>query len=249
MSRAAALLDAARRVLFVHAHPDDETLASGGLIADLVDRGAVVAVLTASRGEQGEVVPGSLPAGIDLEAHREAEVAGACRVLGVAHHAFLGQPPARAAGRPSRHYTDSGMRWCDAAETLAGPGENAGADALSLADPAEVAADIAAHARAVGADLVISYDDAGGYGHPDHVALAAPSRAAASELGVPFLEIATDPDSAGHTVETHHQLERVAEALRHHRTQLVVEGDQVVHVGGQRQAIQLVFTLREPGAS
>ena len=53
------LLGGARRVLFVHAHPDDETLATGGLIAALADAGVEVFLLTGTRGEQGEIVPGS----------------------------------------------------------------------------------------------------------------------------------------------------------------------------------------------
>ena len=103
-----------RTVLFVHAHPDDETLATGGLIAELAARGVRVAVLTAMRGEQGEVVEGPLSALTgtpELTAHREGEVAAACATLGVRHHAFLGSPDARAAGRPPRRYTDSGMAW------------------------------------------------------------------------------------------------------------------------------------------
>ncbi|WP_232548773.1 PIG-L family deacetylase [Propioniciclava soli] len=248
MSDARTLLDAARRVLFVHAHPDDETLATGGLIAALAERGVTIAVLTASRGEQGELVPGSVPAGVDLVTHREAEVAAACRALGVRRHAFLGDPGARAAGREPRRYTDSGMVWLGQAETVAGPGASAGPDALSLADPAEVAADIAAYARDFLADLVVSYDDGGGYGHPDHVALAAPSRAAAAEVGVPFLEVASEVGAAGWTVRTPDQLGRVQQALAHHASQVTVQGADVIHVGGQRQPIQLAFTLRVPGS-
>lgn len=243
---AAALLDAARRVLFVHAHPDDETLATGGLIAHLAAHGTSVAVLTATRGEQGEVVPGTIPAGTDLAAHRETEVAGALVELGVRHGAFLGAPPARAAGREPRRYTDSGMSWLDDAETLAGPGPGSAPDALSLADPAEVAADIAAYADVIGADLVIGYDDAGGYGHPDHVALAAPTRAAAAAAGVPVLEIASTPGGPGHTVDTPQRLATVRRALRHYASQLTLDGTDIVHVGGQRQPIHLTFTLRVP---
>ena len=228
------------RYLFVHAHPDDETLATGGLIAELAARGVEVAVLTATRGEQGEVVDGPLAhlAGTpELTAHREGEVAAACATLRVTRHAFL--------GAPGRIYTDSGMAWLDETETVAGPGDAAGPDSLTSADPAEVAADIAAYARAFGADAIVSYDAHGGYGHPDHVALHAPSRAAASEVGVPFREVASvaDPDDA---LDTPQHLPLLQEALRHYASQLTVDGVDVVHVGGQRQPILTRFTLRTP---
>ena len=93
------------RIAFIHAHPDDETLATGALIAWLVASGHEVSLLTATRGERGEVVPGPLShlAGTPaLETHREGELAGALRVLGVARHAFLGDPPAG----PGRRYRD-----------------------------------------------------------------------------------------------------------------------------------------------
>ncbi|HHU39357.1 MAG TPA: GlcNAc-PI de-N-acetylase [Propionibacterium sp.] len=236
------------RVLFVHAHPDDETLATGGLIAELVARGVEVAVLTATRGEQGEVVDGPLShlAGTpELTEHREGEVRAACATLGVRHHAFLGDPPARAADARPRRYTDSGMRWLDASETVAGPGDAAGPASLTSADPAEVVSDIASYARAIGADAIVSYDSHGGYGHPDHVALHEPSRAAASEVGVPFREVASEPDDDA--LATPHHLTLLQDALAHYASQLTVDGTDVVHVGGQRQPIQTRFTVR-PGA-
>lgn len=240
------LLGAARSIVLVHAHPDDETLATGGLIAELADRGLDVAVLTATRGEQGEIVPGTLDdlGPEQLAEARVAEVVQAARALGVRHGGFLGEPPARAAGRGPRRYTDSGMVWLDAAETLAGPGEHAGPDALSLADPDEIAADIAAYARDRDADALISYDGHGGYGHPDHVALHEPTRRAAAALGVPFWEVSSDPEGPGITLETPHQLDRVKAALAHHASQVSLDGDEVIHVGGQRQPILLRFTLR-----
>lgn len=245
------LLGGARRVLFVHAHPDDETLATGGLIAELAARGVEVGVLTATRGEQGEVVPGPLSAleGTPaLTAHREGEVAAACRTLGVRAHAFLGAGPARAAGAVARRYADSGMRWLDDTETVAGPGDSAGPDSLTAADPDEVAADIAAYAATVGADALVSYDEHGGYGHPDHVALHAPTRAAAAALGVPFWEVASDPAQGPEILEAPQHLPLLREALGHYASQLTVEGDEVVHVGGQRQPIQTRFSLGVPPA-
>lgn len=236
-----------RTVLFVHAHPDDETLATGGLIAELAARGVRVAVLTATRGEQGEVVEGPLSALAgtpELTAHREGEVAAACAVLGVREHAFLGEPPARAGAEP-RRYTDSGMRWLDETETVAGPGDQAGPDSLTSASPDEVAADIAAYARAIGAEGIVSYDAHGGYGHPDHVALHAPSRAAASLLELPFWEVASEVDP-GDALDTPQHLALLQEALGHYASQLTVDGSDVVHVGGQRQPIQTRFTVRRP---
>ncbi|MBK8464127.1 MAG: PIG-L family deacetylase [Nigerium sp.] len=245
------LFAAAARVLFVHAHPDDETLATGGLIAHLAGQGIEVAVLTATRGERGEVPPGPLAALLgtpELAAHREGELARALAALGATEGAFLGTPPARADGRTPRRYLDSGMRWLDAGETVAGPGEDAGPDSLSLADPVSIAADIAAYARHVRAELIVSYDAHGGYGHPDHVALHGPSRAAASTLGVPFLEVASVTDSPGQRFATPERLDQIKDALASYASQLTLDGDDVVHVGGQRQPVQVDFTVRTPRA-
>ena len=251
------LLGGARRVLFVHAHPDDETLATGGLIATLADAGVEVFLLTGTRGEQGEIVPGSftVPGAViagtlsaeqaeALAQHRIAEVRAAARTLGVCRVAFLGEEGARAAGLTPRRYTDSGMVWLDAAETLAGPGPDAGPDALSRAEPAEIAHDIATFATACEAEALVSYDDHGGYGHPDHIALHTPTVEAARLLGIPFWEVASDPEGAGEHVDATAYLDQVKAALAHHATQVTVDGDEVVHVGGQRQPIATRFTLR-----
>ena len=70
-------------------------------------------------------------------------------------------------------------------------------------------------------------------------------RAAASEVGVPFREVASvaDPDDA---LDTPQHLPLLQEALRHYASQLTVDGADVVHVGGQRQPILTRFTLRTP---
>ena len=110
--------------LFVHAHPDDETVQTGSLLAWLAAQGLPVSVLTCTRGEQGEIVSGVLPASTtadELVRVREAELAHAIETLGVAASYFLGTPPARAAGLGRRDYHDSGMRWV--AEGLAGPAD------------------------------------------------------------------------------------------------------------------------------
>ena len=242
------------RLVFLHAHPDDETLATGALLAWLVEQGSSVAVVTATRGEQGEVVPGPLSALAGtpaLVAHREGELAGALGVLGVAEHALLGAPPARAAGRAPRRYTDSGMRWLDDAETVAGPAESAGPDSLTVAPVEEAAADLAAYLSSFGADAVASYDVHGGYGHPDHVACHHIAVAAARLAGVPMLEVVSAPllpasDACEYTLPQY--LPQVRAALCHYASQLTVDGDEVVHVGGQRQPILTkVWLRRVPG--
>lgn len=239
----------ADRVLFVHAHPDDETISTGALIAALTASNVACHVLTATRGERGEARPGALPPGVDLVAHRLGEWASACAVLRVASTSMLGAPPARGRGGPPRRYHDSGMAWLDAAQTLAGPAPDAPADALALADPDEIAADIVACARDVGAEALVSYDHLGGYGHPDHVALWTPTRRAASELSLPFIEIVSqprnstpDPDALWLDLSAH--LPTVQEALRQYASQLVVVGTDLVHVGGQREPISVRVGVR-----
>lgn len=129
------LLTEARRVLFVHAHPDDETLATGALILGLVARGVEVDVVTCTRGEAGEVVDGVLDpsvSGDELTAVRLDELASALGHLGVSGHTLLGTPPASSDGR-QRLYRDSGMVWV--AEGLAGPSPETGPDAFSRQPP------------------------------------------------------------------------------------------------------------------
>jgi N-acetyl-1-D-myo-inositol-2-amino-2-deoxy-alpha-D-glucopyranoside deacetylase len=240
------------RTVFLHAHPDDETLATGVLLAWLADRGDEVAVVTATRGEQGDVVPGpvaELAGTPELVEHRLGELAGALAVLGVRHRALLGTPPARAAGREPRRYTDSGMRWLDAAETLAGPGDQAGPDSLTAAPVDEAAADLAAYLEAFGADVLVGYDEHGGYGHPDHVACAHIAAAAARLAGVPLLQVVSEPllpVPGARRFDLPGYLPRVQEALRHHASQLTVDGADVVHVGSQRQPIVTTVWLAAP---
>lgn len=229
-----------RRIAFLHAHPDDETLASGALIAHLVDQGFEASVLTATRGEMGGVVPGPLSpleGTPELQERREAELAGALAALGVRSHAYLGMPPARAKGGDPRRYLDSGMEWIS--EGVAGPGDRASERSLTLSDPAEETDDAVAWLSHIGADLVVSYDDDGGYGHPDHVRMNEVAKAAAARLGIPFAALTPHRDKADRWFALEPYLPQVAGALRHHRTQLTVhdDGATITHSGGQSEPI------------
>jgi N-acetyl-1-D-myo-inositol-2-amino-2-deoxy-alpha-D-glucopyranoside deacetylase len=226
------------RVLFVHAHPDDETIDTGGTIATLVDSGAWVTVVTCTRGERGEVLAadlkGALASPETFTALRESELTKAMEILGVTDHRYLGDETAHAAGRGTRIYRDSGMRWgADGAEAT-GEVDPASLDGAEFRD---VASDIAAVILDVRPDVVVSYDAHGGYGHPDHVRVRDAALRAAQAHGVPYYGI----DSAGDlAVDVSTVLDRKRAALGAYRSQLALEGDEIVSPGGQRQPVTSV---------
>jgi len=249
-----SILDGIETVLFAHAHPDDETISSGALIAEMVARGIRVVLLTATRGEQGEVVPArraELRAAIGADpAHdpaafarlREGELREASALLGVSAGYLLGTAPARAPGLPDRRYRDSGMRWIR--EGLAGAAADVPPDALSVQPLEEVTADVRALIDTVQPQLVIGYDDTGGYGHPDHRRIREAALAAAAFAGVPFAELLAEPgpDAEWFSLEQH--LAVVQRALRSHASQVSVDGDHLIHSGGQREKIPTSVGLR-----
>ena len=229
------------RVLFVHAHPDDESITTGGTIAILVERGSQVTVVTCTRGELGEVIPVDLLGlqgdGPRLAEVRTEELAAAMAALGVVDHRFLGDPGARWVEREPRRYTDSGMRW---GPDGAGPTESLSEDAFCAADFGEVAADLATVIDRVKPDAVVSYDSNGGYGHPDHVRAHTAARHAAEVMGVPFWVIDTDAASSALRVDISTVLDRKTAALAAHRTQIVVEGDRFSLSSGASRLIDSV---------
>ncbi|WP_207453481.1 PIG-L family deacetylase [Herbiconiux sp. SYSU D00978] len=244
------MLGAHERVVFVHAHPDDETIVTGGTIATLLDAGSEVTVVTCTRGERGEVVAGELKHlegdGPALAAERERELAGAMAALGVTDQRFLGSADARRPGAAPRRYTDSGMRW--GPDGFAMPAEDVQPDSLSLAELGEVAADVATVIADVGATAVVSYDFRGGYGHPDHIATREAAAHAAEVLEVPFFEI-VEPGTAREdeelvTVDVMPVLHRKRVALEAHRTQLTLVGDTITMSGGQQMPLETVERFR-----
>src|SRR3954453_9784603 len=145
-----------RRLLLVHAHPDDETIVSGATMAKYVDEGATVTLLTCTLGEEGEVlVPALAQLAADqadqLGGDRISERAAAMSALGVTDWRFLG-----GAGR----YRDSGMM-----DTPA----NDKPRAFWRADLDEAGAHAGARVREVRPQVLVTYDEIGGYGHPDHI--------------------------------------------------------------------------------
>lgn len=234
------------RVLFVHAHPDDETLQTGALIAACAHQGIDVHIVTCTRGERGESVTGVVPADFtidELTAYREKELALAVSILGVAGHCWLGTAPARVEGLADRRYTDSGMAWVS--EGVAGPADVSDDMMLTSASIDEAAADLIQLIRTCRPSTVLSYDEAGSYGHPDHVRTHEITAHAAREADVPFLEIASVPNDPGFTtLDFHEYLDIVLDALSKYRSQLTVYPDYIEHVGGQREEFSTAVGLR-----
>ncbi len=140
----------------MHAHPDDECIGTGATMARYVAEGVQVTLVTCTLGEEGEVLlPDLAHLASDKEdalgAHRQTELAAAMAELGVTDHRLLGGP-----GR----FRDSGMM---------GTPPNDRPDSFWRADLLEAATELVRVIREVRPQVVVTYDDFGGYGHPDHI--------------------------------------------------------------------------------
>ena len=145
------------RVLLVHAHPDDETINNGATMAMYAALGASVTLVTCTRGEEGEVLIPELShlaasATDTLGQHRVTELALAMKELGVTDHRFLGDG--------TKLYRDSGMM---------GTEPNNRPDVFWQADLEEAANMLVQVIDEVKPHVLITYDEFGGYGHPDHI--------------------------------------------------------------------------------
>lgn len=145
------------RILLVHAHPDDETINNGATMALYADKGAQVTLITCTRGEEGEVlVPGLAHlASHDqdlLGTHRETELALAMKALGISDYRFLGAPELK--------FRDSGMM---------GTEPNNRPDVFWQADVDATAKILVKVIEEIKPHILITYDEFGGYGHPDHI--------------------------------------------------------------------------------
>jgi N-acetyl-1-D-myo-inositol-2-amino-2-deoxy-alpha-D-glucopyranoside deacetylase len=161
-----------RRLLLVHAHPDDETINNGATMARYVAEGVDVTLVTCTLGEEGEVlVPELAQLAADqadqLGGYRIAELQAAMDALGVTDFRFLGGP-----GR----FRDSGMM---------GTPANEHPRAVWNADMDEAVAHAVAVVREVRPQVLVTYDENGGYGHPDHIQ--------AHRVAMGAVEAAVDP--------------------------------------------------------
>jgi len=149
--------------VFFHAHPDDEAIATGGTMARARAAGHRVVLVLATRGEQGEPVPGVLRDDEELWERRVDETYRSAEILGVDRVEFLG-------------YRDSGMI-----------GEPANDDDRSFwqADVDDAAYRLAAILKGEDASFLCVYDDHGGYGHPDHIQVHRVGVRAAALAGTP----------------------------------------------------------------
>ena len=157
------------RLLFVHAHPDDETITNGVTIAHYVGRGAQVQVVTCTLGEEGEVI-GDQWAQLAVEhadqlgGYRIGELTAALHALGVSGPTYLGGP-----GR----WRDSGMVGAEARSR----------QRFSDADERETVGALVAIIRELRPHVVVTYDPNGGYGHPDHIQTHVVTTAAVAAAG------------------------------------------------------------------
>jgi N-acetyl-1-D-myo-inositol-2-amino-2-deoxy-alpha-D-glucopyranoside deacetylase len=154
---------ASRRLLLVHAHPDDESINNGATMAKYVAEGAHVTLVTCTLGEEGEILVPELAhlashSEDGLGEHRIGELAEAMAALGVTDHRYLGGP-----GR----YRDSGMVWGEDGGATAG--DDVRDDAFWRADLLEASDLLVGVIREVRPQVLVTYNEYGGYGHPDHI--------------------------------------------------------------------------------
>jgi len=145
------------RLLLVHAHPDDETINNGVTMAKYVAQNFGVTLVTCTRGEEGEVLVPELEHLASsredkLGPHREIELRDAMVALGVTDFRFL--------GAPTKQWRDSGMM---------GSEPNNRTDNFWNADIDEAAESLVTVILEIKPHVMVTYDEIGGYGHPDHI--------------------------------------------------------------------------------
>ncbi|HET6165589.1 MAG TPA: N-acetyl-1-D-myo-inositol-2-amino-2-deoxy-alpha-D-glucopyranoside deacetylase [Marmoricola sp.] len=168
-----------KHLLLVHAHPDDESINNGATMARYVEEGVGVTVVTCTAGEMGEILVPELEhlaADKDdtLADQRRIEIANAMKELGVTDHRFLGGFQA---------YRDSGMQWHEDGHAI--PADTIHENAFWHADLTEAANHLVAVILEVRPQVLVTYDEFGNYGHPDHIQAHRVATYAASLAAVP----------------------------------------------------------------
>ena len=138
-----------KTLLVILAHPDDESFGSGGTLSKYAHEGVAVHYLCGTRGESGTVDADKLNGFKNVAELRTSELMCASKELGLAGVHFLG-------------YRDSGM---------VGSDDNKNAESLNSAPLDEVAQRIVGHIERLKPDVIVTHDQYGGYGHPDHIKL------------------------------------------------------------------------------
>lgn len=186
---------AARRLLAIYAHPDDESFLSGGTLAKAASEGTEVTLVCATRGEVGEIADPTLATPETLPQVRGNELRQAAKALGIGRLDFL-------------DYRDSGM---------AGTPENEHPDALANASADEVVPRLVSIIREIRPQVVMTFDPGGGYGHPDHMAMSRHTLAACKSSGDAqiYLELgeAWNPDRLFYTVFPRGRLKEISDIL------------------------------------
>ncbi|MCC7104163.1 MAG: PIG-L family deacetylase, partial [Chloroflexi bacterium] len=134
-------------IMTVHAHPDDEAIGTGGLLARSADEGIRTVLVTCTGGEVGEIAHPSLATPETLAEVRERELRAACEILGITDLHLLG-------------YRDSGM---------AGTADNEHPASFHRADLEQATGRLVALVRQLRPQVMVTYDENGFYGHPDHI--------------------------------------------------------------------------------
>jgi len=210
-----------RRLMLVHAHPDDESIGTGATMARYAAEGAHVTLVTCTLGELGEIIPPSLAylaegdqrgqrVGTRLGEYRIGELNAACAELGVTDHRFLGGP-----GR----WRDSGMM---------GTAGNDDPRCFWRADLDQAADALLDVVREVRPQVLVTYDANGFYGHPDHIQahrVCVRAFQRAGDYGLARFYATAAPDSAQVTTEIDATayLGRKLAAMRAHATQITVD--------------------------
>ncbi|GAB7005126.1 N-acetyl-1-D-myo-inositol-2-amino-2-deoxy-alpha-D -glucopyranoside deacetylase [Nocardioides sp. AN3] len=176
------------RLLLVHAHPDDETIATGATMAKYVAEGRGVTLVTCTAGEMGEIlVPELEHLAADREdrlgEHRREELAEAMKVLGVTDHRYLGG---------FGTYRDSGMQWHEDGYAIAA--DDVHENAFWRADLTQAADHLVEIIREVRPQVLVTYDQFGHYGHPDHIQAHRVATYAAALAAVPSYRAGSTED-------------------------------------------------------